>query len=80
MYATVMGFSGNGLNAPRVYRSTNGGASWTTISGNLPTAPANGVLVDPNDANTPMRQLMDTGLYVTTQITSSRLQSNCWSV
>jgi len=38
VYATVMGFAGNGVNAPHVYRSTNGGASWTNISSNLPNA------------------------------------------
>ena len=65
VYATVMGFAGNGTNAPHVYRSTNAGASWTNISSNLPNAPANGVLVDPNDANT-VYVAMDTGFYVTT--------------
>ncbi|MBW4040404.1 MAG: exo-alpha-sialidase, partial [Acidobacteria bacterium] len=67
VYATVMGFAGNGVNAPHVYRSTNGGGVWTNISSNLPGAPANAVLVDPNDANT-VYVAMDTGVYVTTQV------------
>lgn len=78
VYATVMGFAGNGTNAPHVYRSLDGGAHWTNISGNLPNAPANGVVVDPNDANT-VYVAMDTGIYVTTSV-SSCASVNCWSV
>jgi hypothetical protein len=78
VYATVMGFAGNGTNAPHVYRSISGGASWTNIGSNLPNAPANGVAVDPNDANT-VYVAMDTGVYVTTQVTSCTT-TNCWSV
>jgi len=63
--------------APHVYRSTNGGASWTNISYNLPGAPANGVVVDPNDANT-LYVAMDTGVYVTTQVATCTA-SSCWS-
>jgi hypothetical protein len=78
VYATVMGFAGNGANTAQVYRSTNGGASWTNISANLPNAPANSVLVDPNDANT-VYVALDTGVYVTTSVTSCT-SANCWSV
>jgi hypothetical protein len=78
VYATVMGFAGNGVNAPHVYRSTSGGASWTNISSNLPNAPANAVLVDPNDANT-LYVAMDTGVYETTAVATCTI-SNCWSV
>ncbi len=78
VYATVMGFAGNGVNAPHLYKSTNGGGSWTNISSNLPNAPANGVVVDPNDANT-LYVAMDTGVYVTTQVASCASE-NCWSV
>jgi hypothetical protein len=80
VYATVMGFAGNGVNAAHVYRSTNGGASWTNISNNLPNAPANSLLVDPNDANT-LYVAMDTGIYATTQVTTcATASSSCWSV
>ena len=78
VYATVMGFAGNGVNAPHVYRSVDGGAHWTNISGNLPNAPANSVVVDPNDANT-LYVAMDTGVYVTTQVANCAT-TNCWSV
>jgi hypothetical protein len=78
VYATAMGFAGNGVNAPHVYRSANGGGSWTNISSNLPNAPANALLVDPNDANT-VYVAMDTGVYVTTSITTCATV-DCWSV
>jgi len=78
VYATVMGFTGNGINAPHVYRSTDTGAHWINISSNLPNAPANSVVVDPNDANT-LYVAMDTGVYVTTEVASCAT-ANCWSV
>ena len=78
VYATVMGFARNGVNAPHVYRSVNGGGSWTNISSNLPNAPANGLAVDPNDANT-VYVAMDTGVYVTTQVATCT-SANCWSL
>jgi len=43
----VMGFG-----VGHVWKTTNGGASWTNISGNLPDAPANTVLLDPLDHST----------------------------
>ena len=78
VYATVMGFAGNGANAAHLYRSTDGGAHWLNASSNLPNAPANGVAVDPNDANT-VYVALDTGVYVTFSITSCP-SSSCWSV
>ncbi len=78
VYATVMGFAGNGTNAPHLYRSVDGGAHWTNISSNLPNAPANSVVIDPNDANT-VYVALDTGVYVTTQVASCS-SGNCWSV
>jgi hypothetical protein len=80
VYATVEGFSGNGVNAAHVYRSTNGGASWANISSNLPNSPANGLVVDPNDANT-LYVAMDAGVYATTAVTTCTTATvNCWSV
>jgi hypothetical protein len=78
VYATAMGFAGNGTNAPHVYLSVNGGGSWTNISGNLPNAPANGLVVDPNDANT-VYVAMDAGVYVTTAVATCTT-ANCWSL
>ncbi|MDQ2834158.1 MAG: choice-of-anchor D domain-containing protein [Acidobacteriota bacterium] len=73
VYATVMGFG-----VPHVYRSTDAGASWTNISSNLPDAPANAIIVDPNDANT-LYVGLDNGVYVTTQVTTCAA-TNCWSI
>ena len=78
IYATVMGFAGNTINAAHLYRSIDAGANWTNISSNLPNAPANSVVVDPNDANT-VYVALDTGVYVTTQVTTCAA-ANCWSV
>ncbi|MBB5318569.1 choice-of-anchor D domain-containing protein [Tunturibacter empetritectus] len=78
VYATVMGFAGNGINAAHLYRSIDAGAHWSNISSNLPDAPANSVVVDPNDANT-LYVAMDTGVYVTTEVTTCTT-ANCWSI
>jgi hypothetical protein len=78
VYATVMGFAGNGIDAAHLYGSTDGGAHWLTLSGNLPNAPANSVAVDPNDANT-LYVAEDTGVYATRQISSCATE-DCWSV
>lgn len=73
VYVTVMGFSG-----AHIYRSVDAGGHWTNISRNLPSAPANSVVIDPNDANT-VYVAMDTGVYATTQVTTCDT-ANCWSV
>ncbi len=78
VYATIMGFAGNGIVAPKVYRSVDGGAHWVDAGSNLPNAPANSLVVDPNDANT-IYVATDAGVYVTTSITSCAT-ANCWSV
>jgi photosystem II stability/assembly factor-like uncharacterized protein len=45
-YATVMGFG-----VGHVLKTADSGASWTDITGDLPDAPADSVIVDPNDSN-----------------------------
>jgi len=80
VYATVMGFSGNGVSEPHVYRSIDGGAHWANISSNLPNAPANSVLVDPNSANT-VYVALDTGVYATSAVSTCAMATvNCWTV
>jgi hypothetical protein len=73
VYATIMGFG-----FPHLYRSTDFGAHWLNLSANLPDAPANAIVVDPNDANT-VYIALDTGVYVTQAVTTCPT-TNCWSV
>jgi len=78
VYATIMGFGSALTSSPHVYRSTDFGAHWLNVSANLPDAPANALIVDPNDANT-IYVALDTGVYVTTQIATCST-ANCWSI
>jgi hypothetical protein len=77
VYATVLGFAGNGVNEAHVYRSTDGGTHWTNVSGNLPNVSVNALLVDPNDANT-VYVATDAGVFVTQSITVCD-SANCWT-
>jgi photosystem II stability/assembly factor-like uncharacterized protein len=45
VYATFSGFR-NGEDAAHVYKTENGGQTWRNISGNLPNAPVNDVVLD----------------------------------
>ncbi|MDE3148428.1 MAG: choice-of-anchor D domain-containing protein, partial [Acidobacteriota bacterium] len=79
VYLTVAGMP-SPLEAVRVvYRSTDGGAHWAQLAANLPAAPANSLVVDPQDANTAYIAT-DAGVYFTTQIgTCANASSTCWS-
>jgi photosystem II stability/assembly factor-like uncharacterized protein len=44
-YATFSGFR-NGEDAANVFRTRDGGATWENVSGNLPNAPVNDVVID----------------------------------
>ncbi len=80
VYVTVEGFDNNGRGGPAIYRSIDGGAHWLSINGgDLPNAPANSVVVDPNDAGT-VYVALDTGVYVTRNVSScSDPTLNCWT-
>src|SRR5579862_2135277 len=43
-YAAVMGFG-----VPHVWKTTDAGLSWTDVTGDLPDAPADSLLIDPDD-------------------------------
>ena len=79
VYATVEGM-GNPQQAVRVlYRSTDAGAHWQTLSSNLPETPASSVVVDPLDANT-VYLATDAGVFSTRQVTTcAATPSNCWA-
>ena len=53
-----------------VYRSTDGGATWTNISGTLPALPVNDIVVDPDLPNT-VYVGTDAGVMVTTDAGAS---------
>jgi photosystem II stability/assembly factor-like uncharacterized protein len=49
-YATYSGFNAAGQGNGHVFKTSDGGQSWTDISGALPDIPANTVLIDPDSA------------------------------
>ena len=52
-YASYAGFNAASPSRPgHVFKTTDGGQSWTNISGNLPDSPVNSVILDPSYANT----------------------------
>jgi hypothetical protein len=54
-----------GFGTAHVVETTNGGTSWTDITGNLPDAPANSVVIDPSAPGT-IYVGTDVGVYVAT--------------
>ncbi len=80
VYVTVEGTDEPDEKLQVVYRSTDGGATWNSITANLPIAPANSLAIDPQNANT-VYIATDRGVYFTTEVTScAQSLSNCWSV
>ena len=51
-YVTYGGFSGFTDTVGHVFKTTNGGTSWTDISGNLPNIEVTSIAIDPDIANT----------------------------
>jgi hypothetical protein len=79
VYVTVAGFPTPLENVQTVYGSTNGGASWAALTVNLPAAPANSIVVDPQSAST-VYVATDAGVYSTLQIGScTTVTSGCWA-
>lgn len=86
VYAGIGSFGGLGPaplpwpNVPLVYRSTDGGSHWVNLTSNLPNAPVNAILIDPE--NPAIVYLgTDIGVYVTTSITQcGDITQNCWSL
>jgi hypothetical protein len=80
IYVTVQGMPNTAQLEPLLYRSTDGGAHWTNLTDNLPHAPANSVLVDPNNANI-VYVALDTGVYYTLNVANCESSlAPCWNV
>jgi hypothetical protein len=47
MVGSTVGVTVNGVHAGHVWRTTNGGATWTDVSSNLPDVPAYSMAIDP---------------------------------
>jgi hypothetical protein len=68
-YVTLSGYKVDSTGS-HIYRTTNYGAAWTSIRGNLPDAPINDVIIDP--ANTAQLFIAtDIGVEYTTDLGSS---------
>jgi photosystem II stability/assembly factor-like uncharacterized protein len=68
-YVTISGFRWDDP-LPHVFRSTDFGASWTDISGNLPEVPVNDIVVDPQ-ASSQLWIATDFGVYGTSSLGAS---------
>ncbi|HEX4064730.1 MAG TPA: choice-of-anchor D domain-containing protein [Acidobacteriaceae bacterium] len=80
IYATIQGVSAAPASQPLVYRSTDAGAHWSDVSANLPSAPANSLAVDPNNAGI-VYVALDTGVYYTEDITACTvIGAQCWNL
>ena len=79
VYVTVAAFMSYSEAVRTVHRSTDGGAHWSDLVSNLPVVPVNGVVVDPNSANT-VYLATDQGVFFTTSVTAcEQSPSVCWS-
>lgn len=63
-YATISGFRWNEYQ-PHVFKTTNSGTTWTDISSNLPGAPVNDIIIDPNSKDSTFYIATDVGVYYT---------------
>jgi photosystem II stability/assembly factor-like uncharacterized protein len=63
VYVTLSGYRYDSY-MPHVYRSENGGDTWQDISGDLPEAPANDIIVDP-ELDSTLYLATDFGVFVT---------------
>ncbi len=79
VYVTVEGARSSVESVQTVYRSTDGGAHWTSLVSNLPWVPVSSVVVDPQSADT-VYVATDVGVYFTPQIGNcAQVNSTCWS-
>jgi len=80
VYVTVEGVPNDFQDIQTVYRSTNGGATWTSITANLPHTAVSSLAIDPQNANT-VYIATDIGVLFTTEVENcAQAPFNCWSV
>lgn len=63
-YVTLSGYKVDSTGV-HVYKTTNFGSSWTSISSNLPNAPANDIIIDPASTST-LYLATDVGVMIST--------------
>jgi len=79
VYVTVAGIPTPLEEVQTVYGSTDGGAHWTALTANLPSAPANSLVVDPASSST-VYVATDAGVYATQTISScTNAAAGCWA-
>jgi Abnormal spindle-like microcephaly-assoc'd, ASPM-SPD-2-Hydin len=79
VYATIEGVPNPIQDVHMVYRSSDGGAHWYNIQSNLHPSAANGIVIDPQDANTAYLAT-DAGVFITYDVASCATAPACWSV
>jgi len=67
VYITHSGYRQDGSMLAHIHRSTDYGANWTPVNGNLPDVPINDCLVDPYDNNI-LYIATDVGVFKTTDL------------
>jgi len=65
-YVTLSGYRDNEY-LPHVFRTTNFGSTWQSISSNLPQIPVNDIIIDPSNTST-LYVATDAGVYYTTNL------------
>jgi len=81
VYVTVAGVRNLSKNVRVIYRSVDGGTSWTDISSNLPVTPANSLVVDPGSAGT-VYLATDAGVFATQEMLTgscNAVSPGCWA-
>jgi len=68
-YVTLSGYK-SGSSLPHIYRTTNRGNAWQSISSNLPEAPVNDVIVDPMNPSV-LYVGSDVGVYISENLGAS---------
>ncbi len=66
VYVAYSGFASAGAGNGHVFRSTNGGQTWTDVTGTLPDVPVNTLLIDPDSVGSATPVLLagtDVGVY-----------------